>query len=198
MFLIVQLLTVLGTRKVVLDQSSKKLLETINSENKIYTNEELSTIISDLEKKVADLSAVTTELRTRFDALPIGEYTLFSGNYTTTSTSYKQFFRAYAPFLRVKNKFNSKQKDKYKFCVEHTTDARESTYASIRFRNAKDSSKYLEFKSNLWGEPTDTASADICIDVDSDIIVRDNHYLLEAKVDSPYTLIIHRIYLLVY
>ncbi len=56
-FLIAQILTVLGTRKVVLDQNSKRLLETINRENKVYTNEELSELVNQLKEENKKLTA---------------------------------------------------------------------------------------------------------------------------------------------
>ncbi len=51
-FLMAQILSILGTRKVVLDQNNKRLLEAINSENKVYTNEELSELLDKLMDNV--------------------------------------------------------------------------------------------------------------------------------------------------
>lgn len=78
-FLMIQLLTILGTRKVVLDQNSKRLLETVNSGNKVYTNEELSTIITDLEARIDSLTTENASLKTEMNSVKSN----LSNNYVT-------------------------------------------------------------------------------------------------------------------
>lgn len=56
-FLVVQVLFMLQTRKNVLDKSKTELADSINGANKVYTNEELSTLISDQQKKIDELES---------------------------------------------------------------------------------------------------------------------------------------------
>ena len=50
-FLIVEILTLMSTRKTVLDKSKKELLNKIDESGRVYTNEELSAILDDLTSK---------------------------------------------------------------------------------------------------------------------------------------------------
>ena len=45
-FLIVQMLTMLGTRKIILDNNRNQLVDALDTNNKVYTNEELSALVS--------------------------------------------------------------------------------------------------------------------------------------------------------
>lgn len=50
-FLIVEILTLMSTRKTVLDKSKQELLNKIDESGRVYTNEELSAILDDLTSK---------------------------------------------------------------------------------------------------------------------------------------------------
>lgn len=50
-FLIVQVLTMMASRKTVLDKNKQQLLDSVNASNKIYTIEELSILVSNLQEE---------------------------------------------------------------------------------------------------------------------------------------------------
>ena len=52
LFLVVQILTTLQTRKVVLDSNKEKLLTEINDSSRVYTLEELTKIVQDLQQEI--------------------------------------------------------------------------------------------------------------------------------------------------
>lgn len=52
LFLIVQILTTLQTRKVILDSNKEKLLTEINDSSRVYTLEELTKIVQDLQQEM--------------------------------------------------------------------------------------------------------------------------------------------------
>lgn len=54
-FLVVQILFMLQTRKSVLDKSRTELADSVNNANQVYNNEELSTLISEQQKKIEEL-----------------------------------------------------------------------------------------------------------------------------------------------
>lgn len=55
LFLVVQILFMLQTRKSVLDKSRTELADSVNSANEVYNNEELSTLVSEQQKKIDNL-----------------------------------------------------------------------------------------------------------------------------------------------
>lgn len=58
-FLIIQILTMMASRKTVLDKNKQQLLDSVNTSNKIYTNEELSILISEQAQLIADLQSTS-------------------------------------------------------------------------------------------------------------------------------------------
>ena len=52
LFLVVQILATLQTRKVVLDSNKEKLLTEINDSSRVYTLEELTKIVQDLQQEI--------------------------------------------------------------------------------------------------------------------------------------------------
>lgn len=72
-FVIVQMLVLLGTRKMVLDQNRNQLIDSLNNSNKVYTNEELTTLITEV-------------LNTRLDkTYPIGSIYITTTNSNPTT-----------------------------------------------------------------------------------------------------------------
>lgn len=52
LFLIVQILIMMASRKVVLDKNKQQLLDSINLSNKVYTNEELSILLKEAQDTI--------------------------------------------------------------------------------------------------------------------------------------------------
>lgn len=58
LFLIFQILFTFRSRKGILDSQKNSLLESINGENKVYTLEELSKIVNELNKKIYPVGSI--------------------------------------------------------------------------------------------------------------------------------------------
>lgn len=85
-FLIVQVLTMMASRKTVLDKNKQQLLDSVNASNKIYTTEELSILVGDLQKSVDTLKTENTNLKNQIGTQFKFIETLHLSNETKTLT----------------------------------------------------------------------------------------------------------------